>query len=291
MFGSVGNGVLLMKVSKPAIRYHGSKFRLANWILNYFPQHKIYVEPFGGAAGILLQKKRSYSEVYNDLDGDIVNFFKVIRDKDSRKKLIEAIQLTPFARAEFEEAWSKTDDAIERARRTCIRANMGFGSGGATIGSTGFRIDCNRDYGTAIHLWEEYPIAVESAGRRFQGVLIENRPADQVIENHDSIDTLFFLDPPYLLETRNAKSGGVYRYEMSNHDHLDFLARARKIKGMAIICGYEHHSYHENLPGWEFQTTPSRISSGRGTAIKNECIWINKNCWENLNYDLFSKIR
>lgn len=277
-----------MNVTAPAIRYHGSKFRLAAWILKYLPPHKVYAEPFGGAAGVLLQKPRSYSEVYNDLDGDIVNFFFVLRDPELRKQLLEKIELTPFARAEFEEAWIQTNDPVERARRTAIRAHMGFGSGGATKGSTGFRVDCHRAYGTAMHLWTEYPEAIESAGRRFNGVLIENRPALQVIDNHDSIETLFFLDPPYLLETRNAKIDGVYRHEMSPEEHENLLARARSIKGMVILCGYDHKLYHENLPGWIFRSRPSRISSGRGTAIKNECIWINAQCWEKLNGDLFS---
>lgn len=277
-----------MTVTAPAIRYHGSKFRLAAWVMKFFPPHKVYVEPYGGAAGVLLQKSRSYSEVYNDLDGEIVNFFTVLRDPELRSTLIEKLELTPFARDEFERAWQKHSDPVEQARRTAIRAHMGFGSGGATKGSTGFRIDCHRAYGTAMHLWAEYPPAIESAGRRFAGVLIENRPAAQVIENHDSIETLFFLDPPYMLETRNAKKDGVYRYEMSIDDRVELLTRARNIKGMAIVCGYDHALYHDHLQGWEFRSKPSRISSGRGTAVKNECIWINRQCWDRLSGDLFS---
>src|SRR3954465_15798896 len=97
-------------IKAPAMRYHGGKFRLANWILGFFPPHRCYVEPFGGAAGVLLQKPRSYAEVYNDLDGDIVNFFSVIRDRDPRARFVEAIQATPYARAEFDAAWEPTDE-------------------------------------------------------------------------------------------------------------------------------------------------------------------------------------
>ena len=157
---------------------------------------------------MLLQKERSYAEVYNDLDGDIVNFFQVLRDSSSRQKLLDAVMFTPYARAEFETAWEETADPVERARRTAIRAQMGFGSAGATKGETGFRIDTRRAYGTAQHLWAEYPQAIVAAGQRFQGVLIENRPALEVMRQHDAPDTLHFVDPPYLHGTRVLQANG-----------------------------------------------------------------------------------
>lgn len=119
------------RVTSPAIRYHGGKFRLAPWVMEFFPDHRIYVEPFGGAAGVLIQKPRAYSEVYNDLDGDMVNFFRVVQNAGLRNRLIESLVMTPYAREEFELAWEPTDDSLERARRLIIRAQMGFGSAGA----------------------------------------------------------------------------------------------------------------------------------------------------------------
>lgn len=197
-------------VTRLALRYHGGKFRLAPWIMSFFPPHGCYVEPFGGAAGVLLQKPRVYAEVYNDLDGDIVNFFRVLRDPGQRQDLIEALRLTPYAREEFEQSYSATDDPLERARRTCVRAAMGFGSAGATKGSTGFRTDTRRKYGTAQHNWAAYPDAVGAIGERFAGVLIEHRDALQVMRAHDGLDTLFFVDPPYVHATRSMRNrGGV----------------------------------------------------------------------------------
>jgi len=131
----------------PLIRYHGGKFRLAHWVIAHMPNHNCYTETFGGAAGVLLQKPRAYAEVYNDLDGDIVNLFKVLRSSSSREKLIEQLILTPYSREEFENSWEVAEDSIERARRTIIRAQMGFGSAGATKGITGFRIDTKRQTG------------------------------------------------------------------------------------------------------------------------------------------------
>lgn len=139
-----------MIISKPALRYHGGKFRLASWVMQFFPTHTCYVEPFGGAAGVLMQKPPAYAEVYNDLDQDMVNFFRVCRDPATRAQLMAECVMTPYARDEFDLAWQPADDQVERARRTVIRAQMGFGSAGATKGKTGFRIDSKRDYGTAM---------------------------------------------------------------------------------------------------------------------------------------------
>jgi DNA adenine methylase len=273
-----------LSVTKPVLRYHGGKFRLAQWILRFFPEHRCYVEPFGGAAGVLLQKQRAYAEVYNDLDGDIVNFFRVLRDPQLRAQLERACTVTPYARGEFELAWEPTDDPVERARRTAIRAQMGFGSAGATKGQTGFRIDTKRAYGTAQQLWAEYPPALADAGRRLAGVLIENRPAIDVMQQHDGHETLHFIDPPYVLETRVLQGGmsngqhGYYRHEMSDGDHEELLASLLGLEGMVVLSGYETDLYNDVLVGWERHSTSARISAGRGTALRTECVWLNPAC-------------
>ena len=273
-------GAVMIDVTSPAIRYHGGKFRLAPWIMQFFAPHTTYVEPFGGAAGVLLQKQRSYAEVYNDLDGDIVNFFRVLRDQELRARLLDLVSLTPYAREEFEIAWEPTDDPVERARRTAIRAQMGFGSAGATKGVTGFRIDTKRAYGTAQHLWAEYPQAISIVGQRFQNVLIENRPAIEVIRQHDRGDTLTFVDPPYVLSTRvlQANGKGYYRHEMTDADHQTLLQVLLELEGMVVVSGYDSDLYNDMLAGWETFRTKSRISAGRGTALRTEVVWINQAC-------------
>lgn len=263
-------------VNSPALRYHGSKFRLAPWIMQFFPAHQTYVEPFGGAAGVLIQKPKSYAEVYNDLDGEIVNFFRVLRDPVLRGVLIEQIQLTPYARAEFELAWEDATDQIERARRVAIRAQMGFGSAGATKSSTGFRIDTKRAYGTAQHLWAAYPDAIATAGQRFEGVLIENREATEVMLQHDDAQTLHFVDPPYVLSTR-VRSGG-YRHEMTDVNHQALLQVLLELEGMVVLSGYDSDIYNTMLEGWERFETKARISANRGTALRNEIVWISPTC-------------
>jgi DNA adenine methylase len=265
-------------VAGPALRYHGGKYRLAPWIMRFFPPHGCYVEPFGGAAGVLLQKPRAYAEVYNDLDGDIVNFFRVLRDPGMRVDLIEACRLTPYAREEFEVAYELTDDPLERARRTAVRAAMGFGSAGATKARTGFRTDTRRKYGTAQHVWADYPATLAAVGDRFTGVLIENRPAIDVIRAHDGPETLHFVDPPYLHETRVMRSRGGYRHEMSDEEHRQLLQVLKQAEGMVVLCGYPSKLYEAELVGWQAHCTEARISAGRGTALRTECVWLNAAC-------------
>jgi len=269
-------------IDRPALRYHGGKFRLAEWIMQFYPPHNCYVEPFGGAAGVLLQKPRSYAEVYNDLDGDVVNFFRVLRDPESRSRLIEACVLTPYSRADFEEAWEPVTEPIERARRLAIRAQMGFGSCGATKGSTGFRIDTKREYGTAQQLWALYPSAIAIAGVRLAGVLVENRPATEVMEQHDGPGTLHFVDPPYIHDTRvnvmKAGKSGYYRHEMSDEQHVELLEFLDRLEGMVVLTGYAHEIYESRLQGWTRRETESRISLGRGGGLRHECAWLNPLC-------------
>ncbi len=267
-------------VKKPALRYHGAKFRIASWVTGFFPAHRCYVEPFGGAAGVLLQKPRAYAEIYNDLDDDIVNLFSVLRDPVSAARLIELLQLTPYSRSEFQLAYLPTDDRLERARRTVVRAGMGFGSAGATKGSTGFRVDTRRKYGTAQDLWIKYPATLSPIVERLTGVMIENRPALDVIAQHDAEDTLFYVDPPYLLGTRQMQGGerGYYRFEMTNEQHVALLDALHHVKGMVVVSGYPHPLYDQHLSGWTRHTTTSRIAAGRGCTTRVEVIWLNPRC-------------
>lgn len=266
--------------SRPVLRYHGGKFRLAPWVIKHFPPHRCYVEPFGGAAGVLVQKERAYAEVYNDLDGDIVNVFRVLRDPGQCARLIHQLLLTPYARDEFQAAYEPTDDLIERARRTLVRAEMGFGSAGATKGTTGFRIDTRRKHGTAQALWARFPDSLARVCERLSGVMIENRPALNIIEQHDAADTLFYIDPPYMFDTRNvgARHGRYYDCEMSDLDHVQLLQALVSAKGMIVLSRYSSETYREALQGWSMASTKARISAARGTAIRTECLWLNPAC-------------
>lgn len=258
---------------RPAIRYHGSKWRLVPWLLKYFPPHRYYSEPFGGSAAVLLQKPRAFAEVYNDLDGAVVNFFQVLRDPAARAELVRLLRLTPFSRAEFELAWAEAAEPVEAARRLAIRAQMGFGSAGAVKGTTGFRTDFDRN---APRDWVGYPSGLDAIAERLQGVLIENLPALEVLRRYDDADTLHYVDPPYLHATRVMRAKGGYRHEMTDADHVALLAELDALQGMVVLSGYPNELYDRHLgTRWTHATTRSRISAGRGTTLRTERVWLN----------------
>lgn len=233
---------------------------------------------------MLLQKHRAYAEVYNDLDGEVVNFFSVLRDREKSAALIELLHMTPYARAEFDLAYEPTDCPIERARRTAIRAQMGFGSAGATKGTTGFRIDTKRAYATAQHLWERYPETLAAVAERLKGVLIEKRPAIEVMQQHDGPETLHYADPPYVYETRSLRNvkQGCYRHEMDDALHIELLSVLTKLHGMVVLSGYDTSLYRNSLQGWRMHSTVARMSAGRGSGLRTECLWLNPACQSNL---------
>ncbi|WNV05822.1 hypothetical protein RP726_05235 [Candidatus Methylospira mobilis] len=170
---------------------------------------------------------------------------------------------------------------------------MGFGSAGATKGSTGFRIDTKRTYGTAQQIWTTFPDAIAAAGRRLSGVLVENKPALDVLLQHDGNETLHYVDPPYMHQLRVMRSqsgNGCYRHEMTDQEHERLLVELRKLCGMVVLSGYPCEMYNDILHDWKLQTTPARISAGRGTAMRTECVWINPECNEALfSDDIFSR--
>ncbi|ERV79259.1 hypothetical protein Q058_02232 [Pseudomonas aeruginosa BL04] len=164
-----------MPPQRPILRYHGGKWLLAPWIIQHLAPHHTYIEPFGGAASVLLRKARSYAEVYNDLDGDVVNLFRVARDRG--EELRQALALTPLAREEFEASYAETTDPLERARRMVVRSFQGFGSAAANGERTGFRSTSARIGTTPALDWLNYPDALAAITERLQGVVIENRDA------------------------------------------------------------------------------------------------------------------
>jgi DNA adenine methylase len=256
--------------TRPILRYFGGKWRLAPWIIEHFPPHRVYVEPFGGAASVLLRKPRAYAEVYNDLDGEVVNLFVVARDHG--RYLRRALELTPFAREEFDLAHEDTDDRVERARRLVVRSFMGFGADSVhSRYKSGFRANSNRSGSTPAHDWASYSEALDAIVQRLQGVVIENRDAWRVCEQHDSPDTLFYLDPPYVHGTRGRSDVHGYRHEMTDEDHAAFLRAACGLRGMVVVSGYEHPIYEALLPGW------LRVESktyADGANARTECLWL-----------------
>lgn len=255
--------------TRPICRYHGGKWKLADWIISNFPEHRIYVEPFGGAASVLLKKPRSYAEVYNDLAGEMVNLFKVARD--SGEQLARLVELTPFARVEFVGSYEPTEDPLEQARRTLVRSYMGFGSAAASKKATGFRANSNRSGTTPAHDWANYPDALRLVIDRLRGIVIENKDAQSVMAQHDSQETLFYVDPPYVASSRDA--GSDYLHEMDDEQHKALAVFMRGLRGMVIVSGYESDLYNQAFEGW---ARVEREAFADGARPRIEILWMNK---------------
>ena len=265
--------------TRPLIRYHGGKWILAKWIISTFPEHKIYVEPFGGAGSVLIQKKRSYAEIYNDLDCEIVNLFRVVRDFG--ETLQHKLNNTPFSRKEFETSYLPSDDPIERARRTVVRAFLGFGSSAASGYKTGFRSNSNRSGTTPAHDFSNYPNALSAITKRLRGVVIENKDAMSVMAQHDSPQTLHYVDPPYVLDTRSkGQNTSCYKFEMTNDQHIHLIDFVNNLKGFVALSGYDHEIYNDLLPGWRKTTKKSYAD---GAKERMEVLWTNYKPHNQLN--------
>lgn len=267
--------------TRPALRYHGGKWRLAPWLLTLMPPHRVYTEPFGGGASVLLRKPRAYGEIYNDLDGEVVNVFRMLRDRGA--ELQRLLELTPFARAEFRQAYEPCgDDPIEQARRTIARSFMGFGSS-ATGENSGFRASSSSSRGTTpAHDWANFAAALPALIERLRGVVIENRQAVEIMNHHDAAATLHYCDPPYVHSTRSQKvrgvvsqgraSGKAYRHELDDDGHRQFADAAHALEGMVIVSGYHSPLYDALFGRWErFE----HAAHADGARDRVEVVWLN----------------
>lgn len=260
------------QVKRPVLRYHGGKWRLASWIIGYFPSHRIYVEPFGGAGSVLLRKPRSYAEVWNDLDGEVVNVFRVLRDAEQASRLIEMVRLTPWARDEFDVSYEPVNDPVEQARRTIMRCFMGFGSVGVTAKwKVGFRNNTTRAHTIPAHDWMRYPPALQTVVDRLQGVVIERMDAFKLIEVFDGPDTLFYLDPPYVQSTRGRWARAAYNYELEDKEHETLAEILHRIEGMAVLSGYPSELYDCLYGDW-IQVRHKAMADGANE--RTEVLWL-----------------
>ncbi len=201
-----------------------------------------------------MRKPRSYAEIYNDLDGEIVNLFRVLQDQGTSARLRELLRLTPFAREEFNLAYTPATEPVERARRLVILGFMGFGSNGHnTDVRTGFRAKSNRSGTTPAHDWVNWLEKMGALVDRLKGVVIEQKDAFAVIAQHDAVDALHYVDPPYVHSTRdqgennNGAHQRDYRHEMDDDDHRRLARLLRSLRGMVVLSGYPCALYDKEL--------------------------------------------
>lgn len=266
-----------------AFGWYGGKFSHLDWLLPLLPKTTHYCEPFGGSAAVLLNREPSPVETYNDLDGDVVNFFRVLRD--DHEALIEAIGLTPFSREEFRIATSQFSDDLtdlERARRFFVRARQ-VRTGLAQTASNGRWAHCKltsrAGMAGAVSRWLGSVEGLSEIVQRLLRVQIENAPAIEVIQRYDSEETLFYCDPPYPHDSRSDLK--AYRYEMVDHEHRALATVLHNVKGKVALSGYHSKLMDELYGDWEqLESIPKKAHSTntRADSVKQdrvEVLWTN----------------
>lgn len=257
------------QIKRPALHYYGGKWKLAPWIISHFPPHTNYIEPCGGAASVLLQKPRSPLETYNDLDGNVVNFFRVLRDRPD--ELIRKIRLTPWARDEYIEHYKMNGDSLEKARLfwvgcTLAISNMAFTSSGVRMTKTEDGMSGVPD--VLVNIDNTH---LEEIASRLKGVQIENKSYGEIVQMYDHPNNLFFFDPPYVQSERS--SPNTYAIEWTDDDHTEAADILRQAAGYVVVSGYACSLYTELYEnhGWQRVDKEAQTNSG-GKRI--ESLWL-----------------
>ena len=281
------------------ICYFGGKGRLVAKLLKYIPQHKYYIEAFGGGASLLFAKKPSDFEVYNDLDSGLVNFFRVLRDEEKFKKFYKEVCLTLYSKEEYnycKNTWKNIDDEVERAYRWYIVARMSFA--GNFGKSWGFAVkEISRNMAGTVSRWLSVIELLPEIHQRVMRVQIENKHWRDLLDTYSGYDfneEFIYLDPPYLPDTRR---DGKYKHEMSYKDHKELIDYLLTHNRRVMLSGYDNDLYRRlEKKGWRKvcwevgccavgRTRLTDILGKNATFTKNqrriECIWMNYKCDNN----------
>lgn len=256
--------------------WYGGKFSHLDWLLPQLPRGHHYCEPFAGSGAVLLNREPSPVETYNDIDGDVVNFFRVLRDRG--EDLVRAIGLTPFSREEFHKAINgsmKRISDLERARRFYVRARQAR-TGLAQTATLGRWANCKNTsragMSGVVSRWRGGVEALFEIAERLLRVQIENRPAVDVIRLYDSPQTVFYCDPPYLHETRGDSK--AYGFEMDVEAHRELSEALLSVRGKVAISGYRCAPMDKWFKGWRrFDAEAKQCHSIK--KLRQECLWMN----------------
>lgn len=266
----------MAETRKIAFGWYGGKYSHLDWLLPLLPEAQHYCEPFGGSAAVLVNRKPSPVETYNDIDGELVNFFRVLRE--DKEPLLEAIGLTPFSREEFElaiQAPTENLSDLERARRFFVRARQ-VRTGLAQKASSGRWAHClltsRAGMAGAVSRWLGSVEGLAEIAQRLLRVQIEHAPAVEVIRRFDSEETLFYCDPPYPHDSRSDTN--AYGYEMTDEDHRQLAEVLHAVSGKVAISSYSSRLMSELYQDWECIQAPSRkVHSVKQDRV--ELLWIN----------------
>jgi len=258
-------------------------------LLQFIPRHHTYVEPFGGGASLLFAKEPSPVEVYNDLDEALVSFFRVLRDPKKFIKFYHLAALTPYSRAEYyycRKTWQDIEDEVEKAYRWFVMQRQSFSGTGKVSWSFAVSLS-NKNMAEPASKWLTCLKNLPRVSERMMGVQIECLDFKRIYKTYDTPETLFYTDPPYVLDA--VKNQRLYKHTLSDKDHEDLVSILLKLKGMAIVSGYYHEIYkpleeagwkkHDfKMSSWMAPRTKASGILGKNSALKKvpriECVWL-----------------
>ncbi len=259
--------------------WYGGKFSHLSWILPQLPSCHHYVEPYGGSAAVLLNRIPSPLETYNDIDGEVVNFFRVLRGWE-RDDLLRVISLTPFSRSEYLESLKPDEDLsdLERARRFYVRTRQvrsGLGQN-ATPGRWAYcKTSTKRGMSCSASKWLGGIEGLEDVARRLMMVQIECLPALDILKRYDGPDVLFYLDPPYCHDARIGLDA-YGPHEMSSEDHTRLADVLKGLQAKVAISGYHSPLMDDLYSGWRISEAPAKkANSSLHSAKRSEVLWMN----------------
>ncbi len=261
-----------------AFGWYGGKYSHLEWLLGLLPEAQHYCEPFGGSAAVLLNREPSPVETYNDLDGEVVNFFRVLREQ--KDDLIYAIGMTPFSRAEFLDAIRTNGNghdltSLEQARRFFVRARQ-VRTGLAQTASIGRWANClqtsRAGMAGAVSRWLGSVEGLEWIASRLLRVQIENDTAINVIQRYDSPTTLFYCDPPYPHDSRG--DAKAYQYEMTDAEHMQLYEVLSQVQGKVAISSYHCALMDSLYKNWNVHEEGAKKAHSIKTE-RTEVLWTN----------------
>ena len=273
-------GKFYRKGPRAPLPWYGGKFYYAEQIINHFCDHRVFIEPFGGAGNIILNKLPSEVEIFNDLDGRLVNFFRVLRDKQQFEELIRLCQLTPYSRGEFRDVVLSEEPItpVESAWWFFVRCRQsmgGLGMSHLTEASWAISLRTRRGMAEPVSKYLSAIDGLQEIAERFRSVVIEQIEAKQLIRKHDRDDVFFYCDPPYVPETRHGAQAKTYGYEMSYEDHVELLELLKDSKARVALSGYACELYDDALPSWRRATFEGKSHIANSGQSRTEILWMN----------------
>lgn len=249
---------------KTVFKYPGAKNRLSSWIVSFIPEHNVYLEPYFGSGGVFFNQPRCHIETINDLHGEVINYFKVLRDNPD--SLIDGIQMTPYSREEYDNSYIQNDidSDVERARKFSARCWQGFGC--ANLYHNGFKSGQQTVSPNPSKAWNKLPNTLRLASERLKGVQIECLDALELIRRYNTKDVFIYCDPPYVLSTRKSY---LYKYQRRDKQHIELLELLKQHKGKVLISGYNNDLYNEILIGWHKKYKDTTAEQG---LKRTECL-------------------